>query len=436
MTTIPQYSAITTTATDGSVSSSAPLHFDLNTNPDPVRISPSSGDPQRADIILVGSRRSATAIECRKIAVVVPTGTNSPDLTSDLTSVSAQISLPDWTPTTNTATKTITFTPASGHAEIGRDQGVTVQLMGMRINEVVGNAVLRIDIEWREAGYDDPWATDTTEFDIGKFPASFHVDNFIAEELVIDNRGSVKLNWEASGVSSLRLLYDVADINVMNMTTFTVNTVTHTTVFYLRATIQVGNNTVERILSTTVTVRVPDLEVGNLTVRGGLRAFGNLIMDLPRLIDPMASIGVDPEHPPENMLDGNLDTYYQSATDCVGQYGGTLYIDLGSVQVIDAIDIYFGRPDDSYVPDAFFVNGSIEGHNNPIRLVTSNSPEREVHWTGSVQMRHLTLNVRRNSAGGRVAIRSIQVGRPRLGVTQDAASFGVPVTAHRGIIEG
>jgi hypothetical protein len=30
-------------------------------------------------------------------------------------------------------------------------------------------------------------------------------------------------------------------------------------VFYLRATVQVGTNTVERTLSTTVTVRVPDL---------------------------------------------------------------------------------------------------------------------------------------------------------------------------------
>ncbi|MEU4300883.1 hypothetical protein [Kitasatospora aureofaciens] len=271
MATIPQITA--TEEPDGLSGEKAapPLYFELSTNPDPVRVSPSSGDPERADFVLVGSRRSTLAIDCRKVIVNVSTGNNSPDLTPDLNSVNAQISLAGWTATTNTTAKTITFTPTSGHATIGPAQGITIQLMGMRINTVVGSSPLRIDVEWAESG-DDYWTTDSTVIDVGKFPPDFVLRNFIPEQLVIDNGGSVKLNWEAGGASSLKLLYDVAEVNVLGRSTYTVNNVRSTTVFYLRATVQVGTGTVERILSTTVTVRVPDLEVRNLKVTGDLTA--------------------------------------------------------------------------------------------------------------------------------------------------------------------
>lgn len=335
--TIPQYTATTVTTTDGTVNTSSPLQFDLNTNPDPVRVSPSSGSARTADFVLVGSRRSISAIECRKITVTVPTGDNSPDLTPDLNSVSADISLPGWTPVTNTNTKTITFTPTSGHAEIGRDEGVTVQLMGMRINTVVGSAPLRIDLEWREAGSeeDDPWEPGTVVFDIGKFPPDFHVANFTAEPLIINNNGSVKLTWEASGVSSLRLLYDAADINVLNLATYPVNNVTHTTVFYLRATVQVGTNTVERTLSVTVTVLIPDLDVGRLTVHKEIA-----IVAQPAVADVSERLGADEEHPPELMLDSSRTTYYLSATH--PQRDDYVLVDLHEIRRIHRYFIVFG----------------------------------------------------------------------------------------------
>ncbi|MFJ7280707.1 hypothetical protein [Kitasatospora sp. NPDC098663] len=272
MATIQQITA--TENPDGQTGTQAdapPLYFELNTNPDPVRVSPTSGDPVRADLILVGSRRSGSTIDCSKIIIRVPTGDKSPDLTADLNSVTAQISLADWTATTDTAAKTITFTPTSDHATIGPDQGVTVQLMGMRINTQVGSSPLGIDVEWAPSG-SEGWKTAPTVIDVGKFPADFVLRNFIPEQLVIDNGGSVKLNWEATGVSSLRLLYDVADVNVLGHSTWTVNNVRSTTVFYLRATVQSGTDTVERILSATVTVLIPDLEVRNLTVTGELAA--------------------------------------------------------------------------------------------------------------------------------------------------------------------
>ncbi|MGF6886878.1 hypothetical protein ABIA39_005367 [Nocardia sp. GAS34] len=430
MSSIPQYTAATVTTTDGGVNNTSPLHFDLNTDPDPVRISPSSNDMRTADFVLVGSRRSASAIECRKITLTVPAGSTSPDLTPDLNSATAQISLPGWTPVTNTATKTITFTPASGHAEIGRDQGVTVQLMGMRINTVVGSAPLRIDLEWREAGSGDVWDTGTVVFDIGKFPADFHLANFMAEPLIIDNNGAVKLNWEASGASSLRLLYDAADINVLNLDTYPVNNVTHTTVFYLRATVQVGTNTVERILSTTVTVRTPDLEVANL------RVLGEIIMPSPPpVLSVKPELGVDDGHPLENILDDDLETYFQSKGRALKLYW--VRLDYDTVRPIYSIDIYFGDLAGRYLPPALRVytwtgeppwvyhNGSSQGN-------------REWHFSspGGILARSVQLIFQADSTSP-VAIRSFQVSLfAPLRMTRDGAYFDVPVHPRQGIIEG
>ncbi|MEV6431687.1 hypothetical protein [Nocardia sp. NPDC051463] len=427
--TIPRYTANTFT-TDGAVTNTSPLHFDLNTNPDPVRISPSNGDTQRADFVLVGSRRSASAIECRKITLTVPTGNNSPDLTTDLTSAAAQISLPDWTPETNTATKTITFTPTSGHAEIGRDQGVTVQLMGMRINTEIGSAPLRMDLEWREAGHNDPWQTGTTIFDIGKFPPNFHLANFIAEPLIIDNNGAVELDWEASGVSSLRLLYDAADINVLNLTTYPVNNVTHTTVFYLRATVQVGNNTVERTLTTTVTVRIPDLEVGNLRVHGDFTIASRLPM-----VTVTPQLGVDERHPLKNLLNENLETYYLSNAPV--QADDRVELDLHAPAEINTIDVYFGDPDGGNLPPSgamwIFILGIW------IRVAEIVPGQRELHWTPTTRLlaQFIRLTFVETSTTN-LAIRSMRVSPypwPKLEVTPDGALFDVPVTARRGITE-
>lgn len=246
------------------------LQFSLNTNPDPIRVSPSTGDVERADLVIVASRRESGAIECNKIIVVIPTGTNSPELALDLQGIDAQTSLKDWTATTNPTAKTITFAPTSGHATISRDEGITIQLMGVRINRQVGTAPLITQVYSRPAGTSESFQPDITTLEIGKFPADFYLRNLIAKPLIIDNGDTVTLTWEAGGVSSLRLLYDTTDINVLGESTYPVSNVSHTTVFYLRATVQVGNGTAERILSTTATVRVPDLDVGNLFIRGNL----------------------------------------------------------------------------------------------------------------------------------------------------------------------
>ncbi|MEV0296236.1 hypothetical protein [Nocardia sp. NPDC050710] len=428
MSIIGQYSA-----TDGvHVSSSAPLYFELNTDPDPVRISPSSGDPQHADFVLVGSRRSGKAIECRKITITVPTGTNSADLTPDITSIAPQISLKEWTPRTDPAAKTITFTPTTGFTVIDRDEGVTIQLMDARINSVVGSTMLAIAMEWREVDGDGAWETGSVAINVGKFPPDFRLENFTVEPMIIDNSGSVKLKWEASGVSSLKLLYDVADVDVTNKTTYTVSNITRTTVFYLRGTVQVGNNTVERILSAFLTVRVPDLEVRHLTVRGDLH-IGN-----ETALSVSDGFEAAPDHPLEHMFDGSLGTYYLSESP-ISTFAGWIVVDRGeNTPPATSIRVRFGDPSGNHLPHACTLQWSLNGIDYQNLEQAANDP-KEINYTehSGLVARYFRLGILTDTSANRhLAIRSFTIiPSTPLRVTSTSTVFGVPVYAADGIAD-
>ncbi|WP_019927400.1 hypothetical protein [Nocardia sp. BMG111209] len=425
MTVITRYS---TAAADTRAGGDMPLYFELTTDPNPVRVSPSAGDPQRADLVLVGSRRSMLAIECRKITVTVPTGDGSADLTPDITSIAALISLKDWTPRTDPATKTITFTPSSGYTVIGRDEGVTVQLMGARISTLIGSAPLPLAVEWREADSDDPWATGNVTFDIGKFPAAFHLDNFMAERLIIDNGDPVKLNWEATGASSVKLLYGSAEIDVTNKSTWTVDNVGQTTVFYLRGTVQDGNNTAERTLSTTVTVRVPDLEVNHLTVVGNL----TVGKSTDTVIERMSSFGdVDPDHPLENILDRSPGSYCLMAR---AQSPSHTFITLDrgeDPEPLTSIEFITGDGSGNLGATALILLVSETGTRFE-RLLSERVSEFRFTAPEGLKVRYVRAAV--DESPRSFAVRAFWVNPSiRLHITDTSADFAVPIEAKGGI---
>ncbi len=277
MAIVPQYSA--TPAGDGSTPRA--LYFALTTSPETVHVSPSVTDPELADFIFVGTRRGYP-IHCDKITLTVRTGTGSHQLALDLEGIDPLNSL-DWTP--EVRGQTITFTPATeDYAEIVPDKGVTIQLMKVRINAEIGSSALDVEVRFRDADSTDPnaWDTDKTTFDIGKFPADFYVRNFIPDKLSIDSGEGVSLSWEVGGATSLRLLYEAAEINVLNYVKWPPRDekieLRNTTVFYLRAGIQAGTSFIERILSATVTVIRPELELGSLIVYGDTVLKGDILV--------------------------------------------------------------------------------------------------------------------------------------------------------------
>jgi hypothetical protein len=274
MTSVTQYSAT-------SQSPQRALHFALTTSPDTVRVSPNTTNPELADFILVGTRRGYP-IQIDKITVTIRTGTGSHQLALDLNGVDPSSSL-DWTP--EIGTQTITFTPATQeYAEIAPDKGVTIQLMRVRINAEIGSSALDVTVRFREADSPDPdsWFTDTTTFDVGKFPPDFYVRNFIPDKLSIESGEGVTLSWEVGGATRVHLLYEAAEVNVLNYVKWPPGeekiTLRNTTVFYLRAGIQAGTSLVERILSATVTVIRPDLEIGSLIVHGDTVIHGDTLI--------------------------------------------------------------------------------------------------------------------------------------------------------------
>ncbi|MEZ0095063.1 hypothetical protein [Streptacidiphilus sp. EB129] len=246
------------------------LQYSLTTVPDPLTVSPASGTVELGDLIIVGSRISPDPVETNQIAVYVPLGTEAWQLALDLTGLQSLINLTGWTGTPDPANERILFKPATGHATLTPEQGITVQLNKLRINRQVGTAPVVLALNWRAPGT-TTWRTEEQTLAIGKFPPGFYLRNLKAETY-IENGDPVILTWERStnGNETYHLLYENIEIDVTSYSTFRVDDVRRNTMFYLRGRIQAGTGTAERTINTYVTVNKPDLEVGDLVVNGGL----------------------------------------------------------------------------------------------------------------------------------------------------------------------
>ncbi|MFJ2194118.1 hypothetical protein ACIOJE_40315 [Kitasatospora sp. NPDC087861] len=247
------------------------LAYEMNTSPDPVRVSPATGPLEKADIVIVGSHQGFNQIEIRRITVGFPIGDLSHALTEHLKEIEATVNHggTSWTPSHNEAEQEIVFNAPGGATVVDPGQGVTIQLRNIPVNRQVGTVPLTVVVSWRRVGTGS-YKDDIDLLPVGKFPPTFRLDNLRANPISLEHSGSTTLTWEASEGATYKLLYGTAEIDVTKVRTYTVNNLRQTTPFYLRGTAQSGNTTVERTLTTLVTVTVPDLEVTNLYVKGTL----------------------------------------------------------------------------------------------------------------------------------------------------------------------
>ncbi|PZG16386.1 hypothetical protein C1I98_38985, partial [Spongiactinospora gelatinilytica] len=249
------------------------LVYDMNTDPDPLRVSPAQGALERGDIVIVASAMNYNSIDVRRITVGFPVGPHAHSLTEHLEQIEATVNHQGttWTPAHDPQEQQIVFTPPGGSAVIAPGSGATIQMRDIPVNHAVGTVPLGITVSWRRTG-GSTWQDDSDLILVGKFPPDFRLSNLKASPLTLEHSGSVTLTWDASEGASYRLLYGTAEIDVTNVRRYTVNNLRQTTPFYLRGIAQSGNTTVERTLTAMVTVTVPDLEVTNLYVRGNLNA--------------------------------------------------------------------------------------------------------------------------------------------------------------------
>ncbi|MFI7502485.1 discoidin domain-containing protein [Streptomyces sp. NPDC049687] len=252
------------------------LSYTITTTPSPLKAWPenpeATGDP--GEIVIAVARQSGTIADVESIRLRVPAGTMSPDLTTDLAAITAQITLDGWSVRLDTAAKEFVFSPAAGHTPIGPDLGFTIQLSDIPMSRKVGTSPLTLTEKSRTGNAQ--FQERTTVFNVGKFPADFYLRNFLCEPSIISNGGDVKLTWERSANATYELLYPGVERDVTNRTSLELEGIASDTAFYLRATTGDPTNPVTRILSTQVTVLKPDLDVGNLTVNGNVIAKGDL----------------------------------------------------------------------------------------------------------------------------------------------------------------
>ncbi|MFE0381723.1 hypothetical protein ACFW1M_40610 [Streptomyces inhibens] len=260
---------VSPTRTTDTTSQEPLLSYDLTTSPDPLKASPEKPDEpeERGELIIVGSRRSGTPADVKWIKVKVPAGTMSPDLATNLSSVTPEIrGLDGWTVRLDESTKEFVFSPAGDYETIGPDTGFTIQLSEIPISRKVGTAPICVTERSRTCS--SAFQDRSTVFSVGKFPADFYMNEFVATETRIDNGGEITLTWKRSTNATYELLYGDTNLNVTNETTRTITNIKSDTTFYLRGTTGDPTNPVTRTLYAQVTVRKPDLEIGNLTVHG------------------------------------------------------------------------------------------------------------------------------------------------------------------------
>ncbi|MEZ0095062.1 hypothetical protein [Streptacidiphilus sp. EB129] len=271
----------TTAATDPETAADfgSQLQYSLTTVPDPLTVSPASGTVETGDLIIVGSRISPEPVETNQIAVYVPLGTEAWQLALDLTGLQSLINLTGWTGTPDPANERILFKPATGHATLTPEQGITVQLNKLRINRQVGTAPIVLALNWRAPG-STSWRTEEQTLAIGKFPPGFYLRNLKPDSAYIENGDTVTLTWERStnGNETYHLLYESQEFDVTDYSTFRVDDVSRNTMFYLRGRIQAGTGTAERTINTYVTVNRPDLEISSLIAHGTVEAKKGIIV--------------------------------------------------------------------------------------------------------------------------------------------------------------
>uniref|UniRef100_A0AAU2VA60 Uncharacterized protein n=1 Tax=Streptomyces sp. NBC_00003 TaxID=2903608 RepID=A0AAU2VA60_9ACTN len=234
--------------------------FQLRTAPDPVRVSPGTGDAEYARITVVGTVTGADKITLNEVTVKVLTGADSPHFASSLSGVEASVDRSGWK-FTGMQQSTFSFMPDSGGEMVEPGTSLTVALDRIPVNKAIGSSQVTVTAYWNnESG------TGRTIFEVGKFPAGFSLRDFTASRAVVNSGEDVELRWQASAGATLHLLHEDVQHEVTGRSEFTVSNMRRTTVFYLRG----SHGAAETILGTIVGVADPDFEVNNLVVTGVL----------------------------------------------------------------------------------------------------------------------------------------------------------------------
>ncbi|MEU7501202.1 hypothetical protein AB0B52_29785 [Streptomyces griseofuscus] len=269
------------------------MTFQLRTTPEPVRISPGTGDAEYATLTVIGSVVGEGEVTLGEVTVKVLAGADAPHFASSLGGVEAFVDRAGWI-YTGVQQSTFSFMPSTGGETVQPGASVPLTLHRIPVNQVTGSSQVTVT-----AYGNDGSPTGQSVFEVAKFPPGFYVKDFAASPPHVPNGEDVELRWQASSGATLRLLYEDQQYDVTGRSEFTVRDMRRTTVFYLRA----AHGTAEQTLGTVVGVPDPDLEVNNL-VTSVVRTdrLETLTLDRIRIVAPPAP---DPDWDPDEEPDGH-----------------------------------------------------------------------------------------------------------------------------------
>jgi hypothetical protein len=256
------------------------LSYGISSTPDPIGISPGI-----ATVSIVVSNTGDTVIHCGKIVVGYLAGTLAQDLTDNPGLISTVVAPDSWEVIT-TAPGLITFGTTSGDAVKITKEGLLFQLAGIAVNDQVGTTVLTIT-EWSYDEGTGPVTPHANEYQLSKFPYQWFMSDFAPLSPQADSQGQATLSWSASPPSDVAAYYlyygDQGPIPVpATAPPYTTPPLTADTTFVLQAKVQLGGQTVEHYLTTSVSVPSPQLDAASLDVAGqasfqdGIGVTGNM----------------------------------------------------------------------------------------------------------------------------------------------------------------
>ncbi|MFI9362706.1 hypothetical protein ACIG5E_16885 [Kitasatospora sp. NPDC053057] len=239
-------------------------------------------------------RKPATGpdVECRKITITIPVGQEPTDLVGNTSGADADDidDYPrdstglDWTIERQTTPEkpgspsevtaiTFTCTPPSGETTFGAGREFTLILSSVPINRTAGAAPLTIT-ETTTTGTGTGWADRPIALPaIEKAGNEFRFQNFSCVKPRVAHGEATVLQWDGTPHNTEYYLYwddapakRLTDLPAQPPLTVPTHQLTRTTTFVLNAqTRNAANQTVHHYLSTTVTVKDPDILAKSLT---------------------------------------------------------------------------------------------------------------------------------------------------------------------------
>jgi hypothetical protein len=191
------------------------LTYSIETNPDPIQISPTDGAPSLATLTITVSNSPPPdpvtglppahppIIQCSSIVFNLHKGFNAKDFGSDLTIAGS--SAPEGWHIDPDGNGNFTVTPTTSSAPVG-SEGLVFVLEGIKVNLQPGTTWMTIT-ETAARPNEDP-DDRITSISLGKFPLKFSVGDLDANPQSVALNGSTTLTWNGTEGAEYTLEYD------------------------------------------------------------------------------------------------------------------------------------------------------------------------------------------------------------------------------------